>query len=148
MNAATTTQLLIDWGNGNRAALDELTPRVYRELHELARKYLREGRPNQTLQPTALINELYLRLVDQPPQIQWEGRAHFFGIAARLMRIVLVDHARKRWALKRGGDKAAVTLEEADIRSTERGPNVLELDDALNGLARVDERKAKAIELR
>src|SRR5262245_7658786 len=109
---ASITQLLVDWSSGNRAALDELTPHVQRELHALARSYLNRNRRNQTLQPTALINELYLRLIDQSQPVQWDGRSHFFGIAARLMRQILIDYARARRAAKRGGGAVAVTLEE------------------------------------
>jgi RNA polymerase sigma factor (TIGR02999 family) len=141
------TELLVDWSNGNRAALDELTPHVYRELHDLARIYLSRGRPNQTLQPTALINEVYLRLIDQSQPIQWEGRAHFFGIAARTMRMVLVGYARSYGAIKRGGEALVVTLEEAVTLSSDRVPDILEVDEALNRLAQVDERKANVIEL-
>src|SRR5215831_7615117 len=107
------TQLLVDWNQGSRAALDELTPQVYRELHMLARKYLGRGRPNQTLQATALINEAYVRLIDQSQPVHLENRSHFFGVAARLMRLVLVDYARAHYAAKRGrGTAATVTLEE------------------------------------
>jgi RNA polymerase sigma factor (TIGR02999 family) len=140
--------LLIAWGRGDPAALEQLTPRVYRELHKLARAYLRRGRPNQSLQPTALINEAYLRLLDQPRPVQWENRAHFFGIAARLMRMILVDHARTHQAAKRGGAAAAVTLSDCMAVSPARAPDVLEIDEALDRLAAVDARKAKVIELR
>jgi RNA polymerase sigma factor (TIGR02999 family) len=144
----SVSQLLIAWGRGESAALEELTPRVYRELHKLARAYLRRGRPNQSLQPTALINEAYLRLLDRAQPVQWENRAHFFGIAARLMRMILVDHARVNHAAKRGGAAAAVTLDDCMAVSPERAPDVLEIDEALSRLASVDERKAKVIELR
>ena len=142
------TQLLTAWSKGDRAALDELTPHVYRELHALAASYLRRGRPNQTLQPTALINEACLRLLGQSEPIQWNDRAHFFGIAARLMRMVLVDHARSRAAAKRGGAVRAITLEETMVFSPDRTPDVLDVNEALDELAKVDERKAKVIELR
>jgi RNA polymerase sigma-70 factor (ECF subfamily) len=141
------TRLLIDWSNGNRAALEELTSHVYRELHALARTYLDRDRRNQTLEPTALINEVYLRLIDQSQPIQWESRSHFFGIAARLMRRVLVDYGRAHRALKRGGDAVFVTLEETAALSPNRAPDILEVDEALSKLAEVDERKAKVIEL-
>ena len=140
------TQLLIDWSNGNSAALDELTPHVYRELHALARTYLSRERRNRTLQPTALINEVYLRLIDESQPIQWEDRSHFFGIAARLMRRILVDHARARDAGKRGG--SAVTLKETVAFSPNHALNILEVDDALCRLSQVDKRKANVIELR
>jgi RNA polymerase sigma-70 factor, ECF subfamily len=144
----STTQLLIDWGKGSRAALNELTPRVHRELHALARVYLKRERPNHTLQPTALINELFVRLIDQTQPLQWENRTHFFGIAARLMRRVLVDHAREHRAIKRGGGAALATLDEITVLASGRAPGVLEVDEALNRLAEVDERKANVIELR
>ena len=144
---ASVTQLLIRWGHGDQTALAELAPRVQKELHALARTYLRRARPNRTLQPTALINEAWLRLIDQSQPVQWENRAHFYGIAARLMRIALVDHARSRGAAKRGGAVAAVTLQENIALSPSRAPDVLEVSEALDQLAKVDERKAKVIEL-
>jgi RNA polymerase sigma-70 factor, ECF subfamily len=146
--SASVSQLLIAWGRGEAAALEQLTPRVYGELHKVARAYLRRGRPNQTLQPTALINEAFLRLLDQSQPVEWESRAHFYGIAARLMRLILVDHARARHAAKRGGAGAAVTLDDCMAVSPARAPDVLEIDEALERLAAVDERKAKVIELR
>ena len=142
------TQLLVEWSHGDPEALEKLTPHVYRELHALARSYLRRGRPNQTLQPTALINEAYLRLLGQSEPIQFENRAHFFGIAARLMRMVLVDYSRARDAAKRGGSAEAVTLAESLAPSDARAPDVLEIDEALDQLAHVDARKAKVIELK
>jgi len=146
--SASVSQLLIAWGRGEAAALEQLTPRVYGELHKVARAYLRRGRPNQTLQPTALINEAFLRLLDQSQPVQWENRAHFYGIAARLMRMILVDYARARHAAKRGGAEAPVTLDDCMAVSPARPPDVLEIDEALERLAAVDERKAKVIELR
>lgn len=144
----TITRLLIDWENGDEAALDELTPLVYKELHALARIYLSRGRRSEALQPTELIDELYVRLIDRSATVHWENRSHFFGIAARLMRQVLVDHARARRAAKRGGGADAVTLEETVALSPGRAPDVLEVDEALCRLAEVDERKARVIELR
>ena len=144
----SVSQLLIAWGRGEPAALEELTPRVYRELHKLARVYLLRGRPNQTLQPTALINEAFLRLLDQSQPVQWENRAHFYGIAARLMRMILVDHARAHHAAKRGGAGVPITLDDCMAVSPGRAPDILEVDEALDRLAAVDERKAKVIELR
>lgn len=141
------TQLLVDWRQGDKAALEELTPRVYRELQGLARAYLRRGAPNLTLQPTALVNEAWLRLIDQSQLPKWESRAHFFGIAARLMRLVLVDHARMQHAAKREGGQA-VTLGDSIALSPARTPDVLAVNEALDALAKVDERKAKVIELR
>jgi RNA polymerase sigma factor (TIGR02999 family) len=145
---ASITELLVSWREGNPAALEELTPRVHRELHALAKSYLRRGRPNQTLQPTAVVNEAWLRLLGPAQSPQWESRAHFFGIAARLMRLILTDYARAHYALKRGGDGEVVSLEETSMLSTGRAPDVLEIDQALDALAKVDERKAKVIELR
>jgi len=142
------SHLLIAWGKGEPAALEQLTPRVYHELHKLARAYLRRGRPNQSMQPTALINEAYLRLLDQSQPVAWENRAHFFGIAARLMRMILVDHERTRRAAKRGGDAAAVTLDDCMAVTPGRVLDVLQIDQALDRLAVVDERKAKVIEMR
>src|SRR5437879_3720098 len=123
---SSITGLLIEWGNGSSAALDELTPRVYRELHALARTYLSRSRRDETLQATALINEVYLRLIDKSQSIHWESRSHFFGISAKLMRNVLVDHARTRHALKRGGLAVAVTLDETRALSPSHVPDLLE----------------------
>lgn len=142
------SQLLVAWGRGEPAALEQLTPQVYQQLHKVARAYLRRGRPGQSLQPTALINEAYLRLLDQGKPIKFENRAHFFGIAARLMRVILVDHARARHAAKRGGEAVAVTLEDGFAMTPGRAPDVVEIHEALDRLAEVDERKAKVIEMR
>lgn len=145
------TKLLNDWGAGDRSALEQLAPLVHRELHGLARAYLRRGNPNRhngKLQPTELIGELYLRLIGGSPPVRWENRSHFFSIAARLMRLVLVDYARERRAAKRGGSAEPVTLSETAVFSSSRPPDVLEVDEALNRLAALDERKAKVIELR
>jgi RNA polymerase sigma factor (TIGR02999 family) len=141
------SQLLIAWGRGEPAALEQLTPQIYQQLHKVARAYLR-GRPNQSLQPTALINEAYLRLLDQSQPVEFENRAHFFGIAARVMRLILVDHARAHYAAKRGGAALAVTLEDGLAVTPGRTPGVLEIHEALDRLAEVDERKAKVIEMR
>jgi len=143
----TITQLLVDWRQGDRAALEELTPRVYRELQNLARSYLRRLGPSQTLQPTALVNEAWLRLIGQSRLPQWESRSHFFSIAARLMRLILVDHARKQRASKRQSGHA-VTLQESIAVSPVQPPDVLAVNEALDHLAKVDERKARVIELR
>jgi RNA polymerase sigma factor (TIGR02999 family) len=142
------THLLLEWSKGNHTALDELTPHVYRELHALARAHLSRGRRDEGLQPTELINEVYLRLIDRSQPVQWENRSHFFGIAARLMRLVLVDYARAQRAAKRGGGADRVTLEETAAFSPGRTPDVLEVDEALSRLAQFDDRKAKVIELR
>jgi RNA polymerase sigma factor (TIGR02999 family) len=122
---------------------------VHRELHALARAYLNRGRQNLTLQPTALINEVYLRLIEQSPPVAWEDRSHFFGISARLMRNILVDYSRARRAAKRGGDAVVVSLEETMAFAPGRNaPDIMDVDAALNRLSRIDERKAQVIELR
>src|SRR6202790_4070008 len=127
----SVSQLLAAWGRGEPAALEQLTPRVYGELHKLASAYLRRGCSGQSLQPTALINEAFLRLLEQSEPVQWENRAHFFGIAARLMRMVLVDYSRSRNAEKRGGMADPVTLEETLVLSPSRAPDVLEVNERL-----------------
>ena len=139
------TQLLIEWGRGNPQALDELTPLVYAELRKLAASYLRKERPDHTLQPTALVHEAYLRLVGQE-NVNWESRSHFFGVAARLMRQILVDHARRLQAGKRAGRK--VTLEDTVSLAQGRSANLTALDDALTVLEKFDARKCKVVELR
>jgi len=141
------TQLLVAWRGGDQAARDELMPLVYEELRRLAHQYMSRERPGHTLQTSALLNEAYLRLVDQK-NIDWQGRAHFFGIAARLMRQVLVDYARKRGYAKRGGDAHRVPLDEAMIVSEERAADVVALDDALKSLAEIDPRQSQIVELR
>ena len=142
------SQLLSAWGDGDPTALEELTPKVYQELRKLARAYLRRGQPNPTLQPTELINEAYIRLLDQSQPTPWKSRAHFFGIAAHLMRIILVDRARTNHAAKRGGGAGLVRLTDCAAIAAVRQPDMLEIDQALEQLAAVDERKAKVIEMR
>lgn len=141
------TQLLVDWGNGNQAALDRLMPVVYTELRQLAHRYMRRERPGHTMQTTALIHEAYLRLVDQN-QVRWQHQAHFFGIAARLMRQILIEHARSRTRAKRGGGVGTISLDEAAIVSQARATELLALDDALERLATIDPRKSQVVELR
>jgi RNA polymerase sigma factor (TIGR02999 family) len=141
------TQLLVDWGNGNQAALDRLMPVVYTELRQLAHRYMRRERPGHTMQTTALIHEAYLRLVDQN-QVRWQHQAHFFGIAARLMRQILIEHARSRTRAKRGGGVGTISLDEAAIVSQARATALLALDDALERLATIDPRKSRVVELR
>ena len=141
------TQLLLDWGKGDRAALEQLLPVIYQELHKIARGYLRGERPGHTLQPTALIHEAYLRLLGQDLP-EWKNRHHFFGVAALLMRQILVEHARGRHAAKRGGGAQQVSLEDATIFSEGRTADLVALDDALTALAALDERKCRVIELR
>jgi len=139
------TRLLAEWAKGNEQALDELTPLVYRELRQLAASCLRKERQSHTLQPTALVHEAYLRLVDQRNP-SWQSRSHFFGVAARLMRQILVDHARRKHAGKRAGLK--VSLEEAVSFQHERSRDLVALDSGLKALEEFDPRKCKAVELR
>jgi RNA polymerase sigma factor (TIGR02999 family) len=142
------TQLLIRWKTGDSSALDALLPLVYDELHQLARHYLASERPDHTLQTTALVHEAYLRLVDQSPgKGAIENRSHFFGIAARLMRQILVDHARARLAHKRGAGSVVTLDESADIVENQP-PDLIALDDALTELAQLDEHQARIVELR
>jgi RNA polymerase sigma factor (TIGR02999 family) len=141
------THLLLAWSDGDRAALDQLMPIVYAELRRLAHRQLAGERPNHTLQTTALVNEAYLRLVDQS-SLQWRDRAHFFAGAARIMRHILVDYARARHNAKRGGRAIKVTLDEATEISTERAADMVALDDALTALSEFDQRKSQIVELR
>ena len=141
------TELLLAWGRGDRFALDELVPIVHQELRRLARLQLRGERSNHTLQTTALVNEAFIRLVDLR-RIRWQDRAHFLSLSARLMRRILVDHARSRNYQKRGGGAVNVTLDDVLVASPERGADLVALDDALEGLARVDPRKSQVVELR
>lgn len=142
------TQLLLDWSRGNKAALDGLIPLVYPELRKLARHYLRSERSEHTLQPTALIHEAYLRLVDQDLP-DWQSRAHFFGVAARLMRQILVDHARTRRAERRGGGQTNLPLEAVPtVHYLNDTTQLLAFDEALNKLQTLDERKSRIVELR
>lgn len=141
------TQLLLAWTRGDRAALNRLMPLVYEELRQLAGGYLVRERHDHTLQPTALVHEAFLRLVDHR-SIQWQGRAHFLALAATLMRQLLIDHARKHRAEKRGGGGARVTLHEGDAVIEARSVELIALDEALSALAAVDPRQARVIELR
>jgi RNA polymerase sigma factor (TIGR02999 family) len=143
----SVTQLLLDWNRGDSEALDKLIPIVYAELHLRAARYLRRERPGHTLQTTALIHEAYLRLVEQR-QVRWQNRAHFFAIAAHLMRRILVDHARGRDAAKRGGADIRVTLDDALAASAGRDVNLIALDEALTRLAEIDARQSRVVELR
>jgi RNA polymerase sigma factor (TIGR02999 family) len=140
------TQLLIAWGKGDPAALEALTPVVYDELRRLARHYMGNERAGHTLQATALVNEAYMRLVDIH-KVQWQNRAHFFAMSARLMRRILVDSARSRKYQKRGAGAQKVSLDER-LLVAEPGRDLVALDDALNELAKVDERKSKVVEMR
>ena len=146
-SANEITQLLQAWGAGDQAALDRLAPLVYGELHRLAKSYLRGERAGHLLQTTALINEAYLRLIDWPKS-DWENRAQFFGIAAQMMRRVLVDFARSRQYAKRGGDAQQVSLSEAEALPIDRDAEIIKLDDALQSLAELSPRQCRIVELR
>jgi RNA polymerase sigma-70 factor, ECF subfamily len=141
------TGLLLDWSNGDRAALDKLVPLVHDELHRLAHHYMRQERAGHTLQTTALVNEAYMRLIDQR-SVRWQSRAHFFAIAAQLMRRILVDYARSRRYAKRGGEARQVTFDESVLVSPQKGAELIAVDDALTDLAARDSRKSQIVELR
>jgi RNA polymerase sigma factor (TIGR02999 family) len=141
------TQMLFEWSNGRQEVLEELMPLVYDELRRLAAHHLRRERPDHTLQPTALVHEAYLRLVDQT-QVRWQSRAHFFGIAARLMRQILVNHALAHRAAKRGGTALRLTLEEAAGLSKEPDVDLVALDEALTRLAALGPEQGRIVELR
>lgn len=147
LSSSRITGLLQSWSDGDRGALDRLMPMVYPELRKLARCYLRRERTDHTLQATALVNEVYLRLAKQHLP-EWQGRKHFFGVAARLMRQILVEHARAHAAGKRGGGAPKVSLDEARGFVEEKSAEIVALDDALTALAKFDERKAQIIEMR
>jgi RNA polymerase sigma factor (TIGR02999 family) len=141
------TQLLAEWGRGSQAALDRLMPLVYAELHRMASRFMGAQKPGHTLQPTALINEAYVRLASDDGR-EWENRAHFFGVAAMSMRHVLVDHARGRRATKRGSGTPLLSLDEAIAISDERTAEIIALDDALSELAKLNKRQSEVVELR
>lgn len=141
------TGLLIDWSNGNQAALDELLPLVNSELRKLASRYMRRESPGHSLQTSALVNEAYLRLIDQK-NVRWQNRAHFFGIAAQLMRRILIDHARSHQYQKRGGGAIQVSLDEAAAVTEARAAELLAIDEALEKLTAMDIRKGRIVELR
>jgi RNA polymerase sigma factor (TIGR02999 family) len=141
------TQLLAEWSDGNQSALDELYPLVYAELHRLARRYMSRERQGHTLQTTALINEAYVRLVDQR-NVHWANRSHFFAISAQIMRRILIDHARRHAYAKRGGGAQQVSLDEAAIVTRTAGAELLRLDEALKSLAEMDPRRSQVVELR
>lgn len=146
-SARSITHFLIQWRDGDKAALDQLIPLVYEEMRRLAGYYMRRQRVGHTLQTSALINEAYLRLLDHK-NMKWENRAHFFAVAAQAMRRILVDHARSRNYLKRGGGAMKVSLDEAVIVAEERAAELIALDDALMGLAAFDSRKSQIVEMR
>ncbi|MBV9342969.1 MAG: sigma-70 family RNA polymerase sigma factor [Acidobacteria bacterium] len=141
------TQLLKAWTAGDQKALGKLTPLVYQQLHRVAQHYMAGQQPGHTLQTTALVNEVYLRLVDCA-QVNWQDRAHFFAVSAQLMRRILIDFARSRGYQKRGAGAHHISLEDAPTVCNEPDPNVVALDDALKALAEVDERKSRIVELR
>ena len=145
--SSNVTQLLIAWSNGDPIALDQLMPLVQRELHRIANYHFRRERPGHTLQSTALVNEVYLKLINQR-NVDWQNRAHFFAIAARLMRRILVDHARARQVAKRGGGASKISFDEGAILSVERSDEIVALDHALANLAALDQRKSQVVELR
>jgi RNA polymerase sigma factor (TIGR02999 family) len=145
--SAEVTDLLIGWGNGDAAALDKLMPLVYEELRTMARQHLRKERPGQTLQTSDLVHEAYLTLVNQR-RAHWQNRAHFYAIAAQLMRRILVDRARMRKRAKRGGGAARVSLSQETLIAPEPSFDLVAFDKALEELAEFDERKAKIVELR
>ena len=141
------TQLLIAWNQGDQRARDELTPIIYDELRRLARGYLRRERINHTLQPTALVHEAFLRLIDQS-KVNWQNRAHFFGVAARLMRQILINHAEARRAAKRGGEAERVSLNDVDHFAVGQEIDLIALNEALNNLERIDPQQGQIVELR
>ena len=144
---AEVTRLLRAWGGGDRAALDRLTPLIYGELHQIARRSMNREEPGNTLQTTALLNEAYLKLVDVTG-VSWQDRAHFFAVSAQIMRRILVDAARARGSQKRGGGAVRLELNESIDGIPERGSQLVVLDDALETLAQFDTRKVKVVELR
>ncbi|HEV2834813.1 MAG TPA: sigma-70 family RNA polymerase sigma factor [Pyrinomonadaceae bacterium] len=141
------TELLAEWSDGNQSALDQLYPLVYDELHRLARRYMSRERKGHTLQTTALINEAYVRLVDQK-NVHWANRSHFFAISAQIMRRILIDHARRHAYAKRGGGAKQVSLEEAATVAPGVGVEMVRLDEALKSLAEIDPRRSQVVELR
>jgi len=141
------TELLDDWQQGDRTALDRLTPLIYDELRRIAHRYVRRERNGDTLQTTALVNEAYLRLAGQE-QPEWQNRAHFFAVTAQVMRHILIDHARRRRYAKHGGELQQVSLEAASAMTYQRAAELVALDEALDGLAKIDPRKSRVVELR
>jgi RNA polymerase sigma factor (TIGR02999 family) len=141
------TQMLLDWSNGDRGALDRLMPNVYNELRRLARSYLRRERPDHTLETAALVHEAYLRLIDQK-RVSWQNRAHFFGVAAQSMRRILVDHARAHDAAKRGGGAYKIDIENAFQLPGQKNVDLVALDEALSRLEQLDGQQSRIVELR
>lgn len=143
----SVTQLLAQWNSGDRDALEKLMPLIYEELRKMARRYMRQQRPEHTLQTTALIHEAYLRMVKQPAK-HFNNRAHFFGVAAQAMRHILVDYARSRQSAKRGGGGRPISLEEAALVADERAAELVAFDEALKELAKLSSRQSRVVELR
>jgi len=141
------TQLLVSWGNGDQQALEQLIPLVYSELRRLADRYVRRERPGHTLQSTALVHEAWMKLIDQR-NVHWQNRAHFFGVAAQMIRRILVDYARNRHAEKRGGHAFKLSLDDAIEMPKQRDLDLVALDDALDSLSKVDEQQCRIVELR
>jgi RNA polymerase sigma factor (TIGR02999 family) len=146
-NPGDVTQLLVQWRNGDRESLDQLIPLVYQELRTIAGRFLRNERPGHTLQSTALVHEAFMRLIDQT-RTDWQSRAHFFGVAATVIRNILVDHARARQTAKRGGPIPAISLDEALAFSKDRDVELIAVDDALLSLSRFDPQQSRIVELR
>jgi RNA polymerase sigma factor (TIGR02999 family) len=146
-SAPDVTQLLIAWSNGDQVARERLMSVVYEELHRLARRYMRNESPGHTLQTSALVHEAFIRLVDQK-NVQWQNRSHFFGIAAQMMRRILVDYARSRNFAKRGGGAVKLSLEEGLIVSDQRSDEIVAVHEALEGLTKIDPRQAQIVELK
>lgn len=145
--SADITELLIDWNNGDQNALERLYPFVEKELHRMAHRYMKKLRPGNTLQTTAVINETYLRMI-RKNEVQWQNRAHFFGLAAGIMRHIIVNYIRDHNAQKRGGEYVVVELNEALILTEEKSDAILALEEALERLCKLDERKAKVVVMR
>ena len=145
--ASETTELLRAWANGEPSALEQLTPRVYRELRRIAGRFMRNESPGRTIQPTALVHEAWLRLIDVN-NVEWQHRAQFFAVSASIMRHILLDAARSRGAAKRGANQPRLNLDQIPDVSSQRGSELIALDDALNALEAIDRRKARVVELR
>jgi RNA polymerase sigma-70 factor (ECF subfamily) len=146
LTAENLTGLLVEWREGDQAALERLIPLVYDQLRRIAHRYVQRERNGHTLQTSALVNEAYLRLADQ--QVVWQNRAHFFAVTARVMRHILIDHARRRRYAKHGGEARQVPIEEAATMSMERADELIALEEALEELAQLDPRKSRVVELR
>ena len=146
LTAENLTGLLVEWRDGDQAALDRLMPLVYDQLRRIAHRYVQRERDGHTLQTSALVNEAYLRLADQ--KVVWQNRSHFFAVTARVMRHILIDHARRRRYAKHGGDARQVPIDEAAAMSLERAAELIALEEALDELAQLDQRKSQVVELR